>query len=395
MPGGVLELMSLYLRIRRRVTRTAVFCLQLLGTLVMGKKGLICYGPGVDDATMEEVARRLAFYLPLHDPKSTIHVRSSFSPKLLTLCPTLLLGTGGLIEPLFKYRPKSYYVDHTAHYNDGAEWSRLASDCAGEPPKREVARATFVATIERLRKLQLSKAYLFGTGPSLKNAFEHDWSDGYRLVCNTVVKDRSLWKHINPHILVAGDPIYHFGPSSFAKAFRKDLSLRLSETETVFVYPELHHAIVMRELQQFEDRLIPMPCRVHNGIVVDFFKTFALPTGPNVLNILLLPLGCFLSQHILLWGFDGRAPGDRLFWSNSVDHTYAEHMEDLLKSHPKFFEHHIPNNDLLKYSREVHGALLENNLAAAEAMGWRFEMMHDTWTATLARRQTRKARASS
>ena len=235
--------------------------------------------------------------------------------------------------------------------------------------------------------MHLSRCYVFGTGPSLGQAATRDWSDGIRVVCNTIVRDASLWRHISPHLLVAGDGIYHFGFTDFAKAFRRDLRARLEESpEVPFMYPANFDLVVRRDLVGLERQLIPIPisplANVHTGVM----SRFELPELGNVLNLLLLPVGCALSKSIGLWGFDGRAPADKLFWSNSAKQSYTELLGTLQAAHPAFFDHHVPKHDPEKYLRLVHGDVLEYALSQAEQAGWHFEMLHPTWTETLARR---------
>ena len=162
--------------------------------------------------------------------------------------------------------------------------------------------------VEDLKRKQLNKSYIFGTGPPLEKARRQDWSDGYRIVCNTIVRDPDIWNYINPHFIVAGDAIYHFGHTSFAKAFRKDLSKRLASTDTLFIYPDLFHQFISREFEHLSDKLVPGPMGNHQKINVDLTKEFFLPGLGNVLGLLLLPLGCTLSKRVCLFGFDGRAP---------------------------------------------------------------------------------------
>lgn len=233
----------------------------------------------------------------------------------------------------------------------------------------------------------LSKAYIFGTGPSLAKASERNWADGYRIVCNTIVRDRDLWHHINPHAIVAGDALYHFGYTEFAGRFRSDLLARLEESpQTVFIYPDYFHSRVVADIKIAPDRLIPVATGRSDMVHLSLNNDFELPALGNVLNKLLLPVGCALSKNVKLWGFDGRAPDDQLFWANSTKHTYAELMPTLQKAHPSFFDHFVPKDDPESYVRSVHGDVLEHCLSAAEAEGFNFEMMHHSWTGTLQKR---------
>ena len=186
--------------------------------------------------------------------------------------------------------------------------------------------------------------------------------------------------------MVAADAIYHFGHTAFAKAFRKDLSARLESTQTFFVYPAIFDEIVQREFRDFEDRLIPIPTGGHQQVEVDLCQCFHLPNLGNVLALMLLPLGCTLSKTVCLWGFDGRAPQDSLFWANSSKHGYAELIPSLQQAHPCFFKTHVPSSDPGRYVKMFHGEVLEKRLTAAETAGFHFHVLHPSWTPTLQKR---------
>jgi hypothetical protein len=113
---------------------------------------------------------------------------------------------------------------------------------------------------------------------------------------------------------------------------------------------------------------------------------FTLPAVDNVLNLLLLPMACALSKRVKLWGFDGRAPGDKDFWKNSSLHFYSEHVEELKTLHPAFFTAKIPKGAENNYVKTVHGEVLETLLSNAEKIGWEFQMLHPTHTETLRKR---------
>jgi hypothetical protein len=279
-----------------------------------------------------------------------------------------------------------YDVDFDYTPDDGWKWHLALTKSLSEQVEIQKSKKSFLTWFRALKKLE--KTYIFGTGPSLAEAINFDYSDGCRIACNTIVKDSILWHHINPDVIVAGDAIYHFGKNEFAQNFIIDLKMRLTESpHCVFVYPYLFHGFVKRELSNYENQLLPIPFAPDNNITRDLKLDFRLPgkTG-NVLNILLLPLGTFLSKHVILRGFDGRNPNDALFWKNSGKHTYDEKLHSIVKDHPKFFEHHLPANKPLSYVEKVHGKRLDRLLTAAEKKGWKFEMAHKSWTNTLNKR---------
>jgi hypothetical protein len=292
------------------------------------------------------------------------------------------------VKLLRALRGSIYWVDDSLNPEAGWEWCDLALDQfilnGGRIPDTS---HKFRRIVEKLQQLSFQRCYVFGTGPSLARAIERDWSDGVRVVCNTIVRDKELWNHINPHFVVAGDGIYHFGYTEHAKAFRRDLAVRLKETDTYFLLPDRFYPMVIDELADSLDRVLPVPVSASMEIGHSLAREYKLPGLPNVLNMLLLPLGCTLAKTVALWGFDGRAPSDTLFWSNSSKQSYPELMAGLRQAHPAFFEAQVPKSDPAKYVRAVHGDLLEQLLSSAEARGWTFMMLHDCWTPTLQRRR--------
>lgn len=282
-----------------------------------------------------------------------------------------------------------FNVDYESNHLEGWQWHNLLRFLDEENHSKKVieSKKLFLDYMADLKRHAFERCYIFGTGPSLAKARDMRWDDGFRVVCNTIVRDKNTWHHIKPHIFVAGDPMYHFGFTKFAETFRKDLRNRLTEDKSVlFVYPREYDTIVRREFAEFIDRLVPIPVGEHKDITVNFEETFLLPELGNVLSLLLLPLACFLSKKVCLWGFDGRAPNDNLFWKNSKNHTYDEYLPDLVKAHPAFFEHNVPTNDPTKYVRAEQGDELDSLMKRAEFAGWEFIMMHKSWTNTLQKR---------
>ena len=336
------------------------------------------------------IKHRCAFYIPelsveilKIDLKQNLPIKTAFGSE-----PLLVLGDVKL-KPIWVNRCRGgiFNVDYLRNPGDGWQWHKLMNYVSqqGKEYLKE-SKYRLVRYVGLIQKEQLDKCYIFGTGPSLMKAIDRDWSDGYRIVCNTIVRDPELWNHIDPHFIVAGDGIYHFGYTSFAKAFRKDLAERLSESRTMFIYPSLFHSLVIREFRHLADRLIAIPQLNHEKINVNLTQEFALPRLGNVLPLLLLPVACTLSRNVYMLGFDGRAPNDKLFWSNSSKHYYPEFIEELQNAHPSFFENYVPKDDPQSYAREYQGEILDEKMIEAESEGWKFLMLHKSWTPTLQKR---------
>lgn len=341
------------------------------------------------DKKLENLFLRLKYFYPDFN-KNNYKFSDKISINELFSDIVIILDQNQKSPKWIKFFKNVFNVDYEKNMMDGWELCALTELHANLPNKTRTSlvRTRFNKFLENLTKQEHSKTYIFGTGLSLADALSRDFSDGYRIVCNTIVRDPELWHHLDPDIFVAGDAIYHFGFTDFACAFRADLRKRLKESNgsVLFVYPAVFDALVQREFAEFSEVLVPIPTGPHDCIEVDLRKNFALPALGNVLNCLLLPLACTLTRSVWLWGFDGRAPTDKLFWSNSSKHSYPELMHSLIEAHPAFYETLVPVNKESNYVNSVHGDALEHRLQQAEKHGFQFVMMHKSWTPTLQKR---------
>jgi hypothetical protein len=233
----------------------------------------------------------------------------------------------------------------------------------------------------------LSKCYIFGIGPSLEKATLIDFTDGYRIVCNTICKDRDLFLKLRPHILVAGDAQYNFSDTRHAQAFLADVELRMEELSFAFCYPALFDAFVRKRLAKFKERLVPIPIGRQLDLTVDMMRNFALPNTGNVLGLLLLPIACQLARDVWMLGFDGRKPTDKLFWANSPKQSYSELVEEMSLEYPAFYDHFAPRDKPTSYVESVHGDALDEAMTSAEKNGWSFTLLSPSTSPALAKRR--------
>lgn len=259
----------------------------------LGAKDVYLLCDSASSERIQDFKRRLEFYCPAHQliicSRLPLRVALSFRP-------VLSFGLSGILRHLKYYRGGIFDIDPDKNPHAPSMLCKLSSYCAHTKINIVEVLDRFTACVVSLRQQGLERAYVFGTGPSLALAAERDWSDGYRIVCNTIVRDPDLWKHINPHFIVAADALYHFSYTKYARTFREDLAQRLAETSTFFVYPAHFHQIVVREFGEYHDRLIPIPNDVRSKIYLNLTQEFSLPRLGNVLPWLLLPLACTLSK---------------------------------------------------------------------------------------------------
>ena len=284
-----------------------------------------------------------------------------------------------------KLTGRVYIVNPVTCHDAAWEWHSLATTIIGSKINKNIQKGKLVLTrmIKNLKNTK-NRVYVFGTGPSLKEAIKISWVDGHTIVCNTIVKDKKLWNYLKPVIFTAGDALYHFSSTPHGKQFRNDLKSRLRETPyTIFVYPSLFDACVQREFKEFSDRLAPIPPGGNKSITGNLLKYYVLPDNDNVLGLLLLPLATNISKNIFLWGFDGRSPKDNDFWKNSTMHSYESLKKMLKESHPAFFKNYVPKENQSKYADQVQGNDLDQLMTEAEEKGWHLYMMHKSWSNTL------------
>jgi hypothetical protein len=375
---------KIFSRVFKKVTRSIIGSIQSFSSA--RKKAILLLG-NQDTEKGQEIQRRMSFYSKTNLNFPILSPNRITMKELFSMDPILVFGPrSGFTDFCISFRPGTFDVDFETNPKDGWAWTDFARFIDRDEPDLKASQERLVTRICEISESKKEKCYVFGTGPSLEKARERSWLDGVSIVCNTIVRDSQLWHHIEPDFIVAGDAIYHFGFTSYAQAFRNDLKTRLGESRTLFVYPAQFHSIIRTEFVGYERQLVPIPIGWKYKVDIDLTKDFHLPNLGNVLGLLLLPLACTVSKNTYLWGFDGRAPGDTLFWKNSSKQSYPEFQEELQKSHPMFFTHYVPKSDPNKYVREVQGDLLDQCMEAAEENGWKLVMMHKSWTPTLNKR---------
>lgn len=244
--------------------------------------------------------------------------------------------------------------------------------------QRSAMQRKFLEYVESLPVF--SKVYVFGTGPSIERAFGHDFSDGYRIVCNTMIKNAELMEQIKPHFMVAGDGIYHFGVSRYACRFRRDLERFLSSHRCLLILPEGYYDNFLYHNENLAEFTLPVPytARRTNLRMKEVLET---KFQHNILNQLLLPLASSLCDNIFLLGFDGRKADDQHFWKSADSVNYEDLKVHHQKAHPGFFS----GVDYPQYAN-LQSECAEKIISLGERMGKKYYCMNESSNAALQRR---------
>lgn len=207
---------------------------------------------------------------------------------------------------------------------------------------------------------QYDKAYVFGTGPSLSDFVEgHDFSDGLTIIANSIVLNNDLLDRLKPKIIVAADPIFHAGCSSYAAAFRTALEAALDKTGAWFLCPlrdvKIYETYLPARLQ---NRILGVPFDAKGPAPTDLAETYALKPYPNILTLMLLPLASTFARSVHIVGCDGRkVTEDGSFWTHDKKAQFNDEMDNIKQVHPGFFAIDY-NNYYFDHARDLEGVLL-------------------------------------
>lgn len=200
----------------------------------------------------------------------------------------------------------------------------------------EKSKTMFARIVDECSSKQ---GYLFGTGPNLKHAKAHDYSDGVSIACNSMVRNQELMDRLQPPIIVVGDPIFHAGPSSYAAAFRKDL-IRCMDTYGSYLIVPLrdYHIYVAHLPPRFADRICAIPYEKSESPNVDLRENFVVTSTANILTLFLFPLAGSLFQRIAVSGCDGRPLEENAyFWKHDPASQFEDELHSIKAAHPAFF----------------------------------------------------------
>ncbi|MEQ8655301.1 MAG: hypothetical protein RIC87_22755 [Kiloniellales bacterium] len=182
------------------------------------------------------------------------------------------------------------------------------------------------------------RSIILATGPSISDYRRFDTEGAMVIACNSVIKSRDIMDRVQPQILVFADPIFHYGPSVYAAAFRHDLEHALARYDFTIVTPMKYYSTLLDTVPSAAGRLIAVPFERDCGVVMDLQREFRTKTTDNILTLLMLPLAFSFSDEVMVLGCDGRPLEDNdYFWKHGGEVQYADKMSTIKQVHPSFF----------------------------------------------------------
>jgi hypothetical protein len=273
-----------------------------------------------------------------------------------------LLSTWGrcaLIDRHF-YGPIQYYLG----------WGRV---------KEATCDPAFIEVLQReshdnfLRLLQLAPPggviNLLGKGPGIRATEAADLTGDLNIVCNSMVRSRTLLARLRPRVIVFGDVAFYCGPSCYSAQFREDLVAAARTHDAFVVVPgEVVH-LIAGHFPELRPNLIGLSAAP--ALTIPSPEHLYVRARNNVLTYLLLPMALALKPRLVqLWGFDGRPPEDvaqqkRLHvWERDPTLEYDELMPTMRAAHPSLFRD-LPDDEYY----EKHLRRLDECLAFADRQG--------------------------
>lgn len=224
------------------------------------------------------------------------------------------------------------------------------------------------------------KAYVFGTGPSLDRAKEFDYSDGFCVVCNSIVKNKALLQHIKPQLLVFADPVFHFSPCLYSAEFRRLMLEVVKEFDCYIMLPKRNVPLYLAHYPELENKIIGMPVYGENYNFPNY-DNFYIRGSANILTLFMLPVASAVAKEIYIIGADGRKPDEKYFWKHSSSSQFDDLMQSVFDTHPSFFRDRVYTD----YYKQ-HCDFLEGLIHYGERLGKKYYTLTLSYIPVLERR---------
>ncbi len=249
-------------------------------------------------------------------------------------CPSFI--SGSKLSSWLKGK-KVWEVDPVAVRMEGSFYIEVGLHLtANKPALIKDNKNKFDRLSKKLGKFD--RAYLMATGPSISHYKKYKFDESINIVCNSVILDEALMQTVKPQILVFADPIFHFGPSQYAGAFRKSLVESAKLHDFIICMPFKYYGLFVSAVPELADRTIGIPFTKDRDWNLDLNKDFNLKTTANILTFLMVPLAGTFAKEIGFLGCDGRPLEENTyFWGHNEKTQINDKMANIREVHPGFF----------------------------------------------------------
>jgi hypothetical protein len=178
-----------------------------------------------------------------------------------------------------------------------------------------------------------------------------------RITCNSAVQDVDRLRAFRPTIIAFTDPVFHFGPSRYAAAFRRDLLRAIEISDPLLLCGSDWVSPLLNLMPELEGRLAVIPFRAGGPWRWPTKRDPTVRATASVLTNLLLPTAFMLADHVSVAGVDGRQPTENYFWKHGLQYS-DELMATVFDAHPAFFRDRDYEDHYDNYCAEIEEFLL-------------------------------------
>ena len=407
----------------------------------------VIYYPVVKDiGTLADLVNRISWYLPQSDfskvkvsivadpqfantnldslvpppsqqayigQRDDIHLIEPRAANLSQADAIMLWDRRSMFEPrLLRHLAKVTMVDPWFYYiMEAVLWVRLYFQTVDNEQKErlsELSRRNFQALLNQVARCK--QGYVFGTGPSLERATEFSYDGGFCVVCNSIVKNKALLRHIKPQLLVFVDEAFFFSPCRYSAEFRRLMLETVEEFQCYIMIRDHQVPLLLAHYPQLESRIIGMPAPgvwdmsvrqimrmlLHKPTRMPFptkipgheekwnFPTldkFYVRVAPSVMPGLMIPVVSSVCEEIYIIGADGRKPDENYFWTHSQSSQFGELMQTVFDTHPSFFRDSDYTDNYKEYCQ-----FFEELVHYGESLGKRYYSLAPSYIPALAKR---------
>ncbi len=223
-------------------------------------------------------------------------------------------------------------------------------------------------------------SFVLATGPSALTVDLDSVDADVRITCNSAVKDKDRLRAFRPNIIACTDPVFHFGPSRYAAAFRRDLLEAIELCDPLLICGSDWVSPLLNLLPELQKRLAVIPFKRGGPWRWPSTKNPTVRSTESVLTNLMIPVALMLTNHVLVAGADGRRPVETYFWKHGLQYS-DELMATVFDAHPAFFRDRNYEDHYEQYCREI-----ETLLQTAEKAGKIVEAAAPSWIPAFRRR---------
>lgn len=270
--------------------------------------------------------------------------------------------TPGLTAAYLRQPASTRVIDPNFALVDEIAYFHVAAAVAGDDQMPD-ATTSSRRLLERARPG--GSAFVLATGPSASMVDPAAVDTDVRITCNSAVRDHELLAALKPDVIAFSDRVFHFGPSRYAAAFRKDLRHAFEATDALIVTSKLWARPLLAHMPELAPRVVAIDHKESSPWRWPTEGDVTVKSTGNVLTNLMLPVAYALADRVEIAGCDGRNPNENYFWKHNARTQYADDlMQAAFEAHPAFFA----DRDYGDYY-DHHIAQLEELMSVAEAAG--------------------------